>query len=169
MSHARVHTVHNTFKLNFFQMTLCNLWKCLQCIEFLLSTSAVYLNVAVSKTHVKGHPYAGGQGRTDCIMIFNARLSSSFPSAMERKEDKNKENTLVNQAKSCKMQIKLHNLHWTKNQCSIFHSWQIPRQTFCLCPFLLSTRQKWYLFTRFSVFLKSNFMISCNPWCMMKI
>ena len=38
-------------------------------------------------------------------MIFNARLSSSFPSAMERKEDKNKENTLVNQAKSCKMQI----------------------------------------------------------------
>ena len=105
MSHARVHTVHHTFKLSFFQMTLCNLWECLQCIEVLLSTSAVYQNVAVSKTDVTGLPQAGGQGRTDCLMIFNARLSSSFPSAMERQEDKNKENTLVNQGKSCKMQI----------------------------------------------------------------
>ena len=68
---------------------------------------------------------------------------------MGRKEDKNKENTLVNQAKSCKMQIAAS---FTANKRPAKHFVCVPSS-------YLPSKNNTYLLG-FLYFLKSNFMIS---------
>ena len=77
---------------------------------------------------------------------------------MERKEDKNKENTLVNQAKSCKMQIAQSVLD--KESVQHLSSLTNAQANILFVSLSLIYQEKWYLFTRFSVLLKSTFMIS---------